>query len=177
MIDMEQLEKVEKLRQRANVSYEEAKGALVACNWDMLDAMVYLEKLGKVNAPTQTAYSTSYEAQTQLVSVVDRVQDAKEPEESVFKKLARLMKKALQKSKDNYFSVTRNGETLIKVPVWAFVLILLFAWWITVVLIVVGLFFDCHYSFSGKDDLSKVNEVMEKASKLADKAKEEYDKL
>ena len=41
---MEQLEKVEKLRQRANVSYEEAKGALVACNWDMLDAMVHPER-------------------------------------------------------------------------------------------------------------------------------------
>ena len=48
---MEQLEKVEKLRQRANVTYEEAKQALEACNWDLLDAMVYLEKQGKVKEP------------------------------------------------------------------------------------------------------------------------------
>ena len=40
---MEQLEKVEKLRQRANVSYEEAKEALEASDWDLLDAMVYLD--------------------------------------------------------------------------------------------------------------------------------------
>lgn len=40
---MEQLEKVEKLRARANVTYEEAKEALEASNWDLLDAMVYLE--------------------------------------------------------------------------------------------------------------------------------------
>ena len=38
---MEQLEKVEKLRERADVSYEEAKEALEACDWDLLDAMVY----------------------------------------------------------------------------------------------------------------------------------------
>ena len=44
---MDQLEKVDKLRERANVSYEEAKEALEASNWDLLDAMVYLEKHGK----------------------------------------------------------------------------------------------------------------------------------
>ena len=37
---MEQLEKVEKLRERADVSYEEAKEALEDCDWDLLDAMV-----------------------------------------------------------------------------------------------------------------------------------------
>ena len=57
---MEQLEKVEKLRQRANVSYEEAKMALEQSNWDLLDAMVYLEQLGKVKAPNNSSYSTSY---------------------------------------------------------------------------------------------------------------------
>ena len=48
---MEQLEKVEKLRERADVSYEEAKEALEACDWDLLDAMVWLEKRGKVKGP------------------------------------------------------------------------------------------------------------------------------
>ncbi len=174
---MEQLEKVEKLRQRANVSYEDAKAALVACEWDLLDAMVYLEKLGKVSAPMQTAYSTSYEEQAQLPSVKERVENAKDPEESLGKKLARLAKKLFKKSKENYFCVNRNGENLVKVPVWALVLILIFAWWAASVLIIVGLFLDCHYSFTGKDDLSKVNDVMEGASNLADKAKEEFNKL
>ena len=50
---MEQLEKVEKLRERADVSYEEAKEALEACDWDLLDAMVWLEKRGKVKGPSK----------------------------------------------------------------------------------------------------------------------------
>ena len=36
---MDNFEKVEKLREHANVSYEEAKQALENSNWDILDAM------------------------------------------------------------------------------------------------------------------------------------------
>ncbi len=55
---MENYEKVEKLRERANVSYEEAKEALEQNNWDILDAMIALEKSGKAAGPKQTSYST-----------------------------------------------------------------------------------------------------------------------
>ena len=47
---MEDFEKIEKLRERANVTYEEAKEALNAANGDLLDAMIYLERQGKVKA-------------------------------------------------------------------------------------------------------------------------------
>ena len=40
---MDELEKVERLRKKADVSYEEAKQALEECGWDLLDAMVLLE--------------------------------------------------------------------------------------------------------------------------------------
>ena len=44
---MERMEMVEKLRLKAQVSYEEAKLALENSDWDLLDALVYLEKEGK----------------------------------------------------------------------------------------------------------------------------------
>ena len=44
---MEYFEKVEKLVQKAGVSYEEAKAALDASNGDLLDAMIMLERAGK----------------------------------------------------------------------------------------------------------------------------------
>ena len=43
---MNELEKAEKLRKRADVSLEEAVEALKVCDGDLLDAMVYLEKKG-----------------------------------------------------------------------------------------------------------------------------------
>ena len=61
---MERLEKVERLREKANVSYEEARAALEASNDDLLDAMVLLERQGKVKTPQQGGtFSTSYEEQ------------------------------------------------------------------------------------------------------------------
>ena len=48
---MELLEKVEKIREKTGVSYEEAKAALEACGEDVLDALVYLENQGKIKKP------------------------------------------------------------------------------------------------------------------------------
>ena len=56
---MDHFEMVEKLRAKANVSYEEAKAALEASDWDMLDALVLLENEGKVkDAPEAKEYTT-----------------------------------------------------------------------------------------------------------------------
>lgn len=41
---MERKEMIEKLMNKAKVSYEEAESALEKNNWDLLDAMIYLER-------------------------------------------------------------------------------------------------------------------------------------
>ena len=41
---MEMMEKVERLREKANVTYEEAKAALEETGGDLLDAVVLLER-------------------------------------------------------------------------------------------------------------------------------------
>lgn len=176
---MEQFEKVEKLRQRANVSYEEAKEALEASDWDLLDAMVYLEKLGKVQGPEKSSYSTDYEEQPQYLSVQETVNNNSQYSsgESFGKKMGRLFKKLWRIGKENYFRISRRGEEVIKVPVWLFVVALLFAWHVIVPVMLIVLFFECHYSFCGKANLDSMNSAMEKASDLADKVKDEYNRL
>lgn len=48
------LEQIEKLRERTNATYEEAKHALEMANGDMLDALIFLERGGKIpNAQAQ----------------------------------------------------------------------------------------------------------------------------
>ena len=47
---MDHFEMTEKLRERAQVSYEEAKEALELNEWDMLEAIVYLEREGEDQA-------------------------------------------------------------------------------------------------------------------------------
>jgi len=41
------IEQIDELRKRLDVTYEEAKEALEACNGDMLEAIIYLEKTTK----------------------------------------------------------------------------------------------------------------------------------
>ena len=56
---MDNLKKVEKLMERADVSYEEAKAVLEECDWDVLEAVVKLESQGKLKKNASTAsYST-----------------------------------------------------------------------------------------------------------------------
>jgi translation elongation factor EF-Ts len=58
---MATIELVEKLRQKANVTYEEAKEALEASGDNILDAMIYLERQGKVKPPQNGGYYSSKE--------------------------------------------------------------------------------------------------------------------
>ncbi len=176
---MDEFEKVEKLRQRANVTYEEAREALKECNGDLLDAMVYLEKQGKVNAPESSVFKTSYEEQTQYKDVPATVleQQKNTDKKSFGEKFKHLCKIIWEKLRDNTLLVERKGKEVIKLPLWATVLILLFAWHVILVAVLISLFFDFHYSLEGEGDLEKANKVMEKATEAADHVKQEFDKL
>jgi ribosome recycling factor len=44
------LEQIDELRRRANVSFEDAREALQECNGDLVEAIVYLEKNGKIKS-------------------------------------------------------------------------------------------------------------------------------
>ena len=57
---MDRLEKVELVREKCGVSYEEARDALEACGYDVLDAIVKLEREGKTAAQT-ACYATESE--------------------------------------------------------------------------------------------------------------------
>ena len=48
---MERMDMVEMLREKANITYEEAKTVLDEANGDLLDAMILLERRGKVQRP------------------------------------------------------------------------------------------------------------------------------
>ena len=63
---MDNMEKVEKLRERANVTYEEAKAALEESSWDLLDAIVNLERQGK-KSPDRPASPPAMKNRTSII--------------------------------------------------------------------------------------------------------------
>jgi len=56
---MDELKLIDKLRKKANISYEEAKIALESNNWDILEALLYLEENGSVEKPSVSIFYTN----------------------------------------------------------------------------------------------------------------------
>jgi len=172
---MELFEKVEKLREKANVSYEEAKNALEACGGDILEAMILLEKEGKAEAPKKESFSTKPEDEKSLPDVVDIKDEGKKTKEDG--ELARKFRAIWKKISENYLIITRNEDRILKIPVWLFILILLIGWQIVPIVMIIALFFGCHYTFEGIDEMKTANNAMNKADEVVEHIKDEYNKL
>ena len=172
---MDKLEKVEKLRDRANVSYEEAKAALEANDWDLLDAMVALEKSGRTDSPGQQQYSTSYDQQMDYISVKSTVEEQQKKEQPKFgRSIGEAMHSFFRICKENAFCIRRNGDLMLRIPLFAAVIILLVTWKFTIPAILISLLFSFRYSIEGADDLREVNSFMESAGEAAESLKEGF---
>ena len=56
---MDKLNLVEKLREKTGITYEDAKRVLEINNWDILEAILDLEKQGKVKKPSVSIFYTN----------------------------------------------------------------------------------------------------------------------
>lgn len=177
---MDNLEKVEKIREKTGVSYEAAKEALEASNYDILDAIVYLEKQGKVKGPAVEVVTVEETDKKERREKFKKTQDdyekkckngVKDGLNSFFKWLGSVLKKSVETS----FVVERKHEQLITMPVLVLIVFLIFMFWLICPLMIVGLFLDCRYKFeginAGKVDL---NEFCDKCADGAEHIKNEF---
>ena len=167
---MDHFEMVEKLRAKANVSYEEAKAALEASDWDMLDALVLLESEGKVkDAPENKEYTTQEKKEYSWNTGSGEVRVTFS---SALSKLWDSIKKLFQKGNANQFVITRKGDEMIAMPITVLALLLICFWPFSLVILFVGLFLGARYSFRGPDINTNVNDFMNKAQDKAASAVE-----
>ena len=171
---MDKLEKVEKLRERANVSYEEARSALEENDWDLLDAMVALEKSGKTSGPKQESFSTSYDQQQEYVCVKSKVEEQRKEHPKLGRSIGEAMHSFFRICRQNFFCIRRNGDLMLRIPLFAAILILLIIWRVAVPVLLIALLFGFRYSFEGKDDLKQANAFMQSASSAAESLKEGF---
>ena len=175
---MDEMEKVEKLRARAEVTADEARNALKACDGDLLDAMVFLEKIGKAKAPSEVVVPTSRTEHTTFEDVqntVDRYD--REAARPLSTKMKHLFSIIMDKLSNNFLRIEHKGEELIKVKLWIVVLVMLFVWHVSIVAIIISLFFGVRYSYVGRDDMTEANKLIGKASEAASYVKDKFDKL
>ena len=75
------------------------------------------------------------------------------------------------------FQVERKDEELISMPLLVFILVMLIGFEIVLPLMIVGLFFGCHYRFAGaKEMVFDVNKMSDRASQFAEDIKADFRK-
>lgn len=168
------LEMIEQLREKANISYEEAKSVLEEADGDLLDAVILLEKRGKIKKPeTEIMLRTETDEEPEKETVQEEQREGKAGPKAE-SKARNTLKRIGSILVNNSFSVTRKSETLFKMPAWAFALILFFFWETVIPIMLIALFFEVRYSFEGKDDLSSANRFMDQAGSFAGEVSGEF---
>ena len=158
------LEQVERLREKADVSYAQAKQALEYSGGNLLDALIYLEEQGAIPRPQGAYYSTRNETpppppvREELMPMGEK-KDGKEKREkkkgkgfgvkvvrgkTLFSTLRRWLI-------DNELEIWRRGQPVTSLPILVLVVLLLFAFYITLPTLILGLFLGFRYQITGPD--------------------------
>lgn len=180
MTDMNREEKITKLCEKVMVTREEADAALAASNDDILDAVLYLESLGRIRTPKAavvTEETTYYDEPVREQAAPKKSHKS----ESFGEALGRFCKwcvKMIKAGCDNDFTIARNGEKIVSIPLIIPVLLLIPFFWLEAILLIVGLFLGCSYSLTGPafDKDSKANSVSRKASEKAEKFRNDFNR-
>ena len=188
------LEQAEKLRERSGASYSDCKEALEQTGGNLLEALLYLERTGRSSTAPRGGYFTTQPgaanpspAETALVGAAPtggsraegdkRQTDWRRALHTVWETFLNLFRHASA----NHLEVWRDGKMMTTVPVVIVLILAVVAFWITIPLILVGLFMGCRYHFSGPD-LGKeaVNDLMDNVSAtvddMVDQVKREFNK-
>ena len=178
---MTDFEKAEKLREKADVSFAEAKDALENANGDILDAMIYLEKQGKSTLPSGGGYFSDAGASAHEYRGAQGNENSGatgnngESFSDMLKRFGRFCMKMLTKGVNNFLDATKEDRLMFSCPVLAVVVLLLFFFWITVPLFILSLFLGFRYKFRGPDlGNDSVNNVMENASHAVEDVKRSF---
>lgn len=174
----EKFARAELVRDKTGVTFEEARTALEASGYDVLDAVVLLERQGKTARQTASYTTTSTAADAQAHEEMTQAQSDFEASTKpsgfsvAFGRFMDWVKRVLRRSVEISFVVSRRGSQLFSVPLLLFVVLAVFAFWVVIPLLVIGLFFEFRYSFDGVGTVTvDVNEWSRKASDGVDHLK------
>lgn len=184
MAKMSKMDQVEQIREKTGVSYEEAKDALEAASGDVLDAIIALERAGKVKGANSAAKASTEAPQDNPIvsSDMEKAYNAYEDstKKGAFKEDLKSFESWVKNLFDKSLSIkligTRRGETVFTLPLLVLILGLIF-WGATLWVLILGLFFGFRYHFEGVDKTKvevDVNEFMDKAADKVDEIKGDF---
>ena len=164
---MDHYEMVENLRTKANVTYEEAKAALEASDWDMLDALVLLENEGKVNQTTPEFTTKEKTDETRRAASKSDVKGS-------LSKLGAWIRKMIALGNKNQFVISRKGNEMVSIPITVTALLMILVWPFSLIVLCAGFFLGTRYAFRGPDINATVSDFVNKAQNKAAMAVEAH---
>jgi hypothetical protein len=179
---MDMLEKVELVREKTGVSYQDARDALEANNNDVLDAIIWLEGQGKTE--TRTASYETGSTTTTKMSSPEMVEAQQEYHKSskrtkfgeIWSNFCQEVKRIFRAGLDMTFIAERKGERVLAIPL-LFVVIGILCWGAALWLLILGLFFGFRYRVEGASPLTiDVNDAMNKVADAAESIKDDFTK-
>lgn len=152
------LELVEQLRQHADVSFADAKEALEHTGGDLLEALIWLERQGKIRSARVGSYHTGPDAPDPRAPAAPP--PGGEPQERWWSRAWRVLT-------ENQLEC-RRGESRFEVPLAVLIALALFAFYAVAIALALGFCFGWRYHFTGPELGKKsVNDVMDQIDDTA----------
>lgn len=142
---MDHFEMTEKLCERAQVSYEEAKEALELNEWDMLEAIIFLEREKKLKPSEPSHDGRREQPETRTKDKKKRVSG------NLFETAANVLAKLIEKGNRNRLEVYREGKILFNIPLTIALILILSMFWIVIPALAIGWLAGCSYRLAGAD--------------------------
>ena len=160
-------ELVEKLVNTFGVSYEKAKEALEASNWDAVDAAIYLEKDKNAASQEQEQENVNRNPKGSFNIPVDEM---KEAGSNFFKTCWDFL------SLNTFVVKKSSGEVFLDIPIWLAALLLCAFFWPVVLILALVVVMGYRFSFSGpqlgkKHVKNTMNQVENAAEEFVEKVK------
>lgn len=174
---MDKLNLIEKLREKTGITYEDAKSVLEINNWDILDAILDLEKEGKVKGPSVSIfytneYNENYEEENTQSNFEEVKKDSNYKSNSTFEGIFEAICKFIDTCNNIFIEMKGKNNFFLKFPLTVVIVLLIFGFWLLIPLIVIGLFLDIEFSVESKKiNTDKVNDILSKISKEVQKIK------
>lgn len=184
---MDNFEKIEQLVNKTGSSYEDAKAALEGCGWDMIDAIIKLERDGKVKKES-AEYTAKPEEEAKAIPEVtvdvkgsgsgnqstgnaEKKEKARKERRGIWNRFKSIM------TNNRLVIIKNNGQQLADLPIWIPIIALVCFFWATLILAVIAMVVGCRFHFEG-EDLGKINinDTMDKATEYAEKVKNDLTK-
>ena len=169
---MEDFAKVEKIVDVTGVSFEDAREALKVTDGDVLESVVYLEKIGKANTANYGAKTVKAETSRDYSYVYET-----ETYRRTSSGFGEFVRKVMRFLTHNKIEITKNDELIASLPLLVVLIICNISIGFALVLGFVSMMFGYEYSFKGESDLSAANRVLAQAGTTAGHVKAEYDRL